>query len=124
MKKQYTDTPCQGEIHGSCEILRDGVAFPISSLMLLCSLVFVAHHVKFTFSQNLFSFLTQGAKACFLRDIPFSAIYFPCYSHLKASFANEDGRVSPGNLLLAGSIAGKRPDFFLCATILHLQHNS
>uniref|UniRef100_A0A493U0H9 Solute carrier family 25 member 13 n=1 Tax=Anas platyrhynchos platyrhynchos TaxID=8840 RepID=A0A493U0H9_ANAPP len=50
--------------------------------------------------------LYKGAKACFLRDIPFSAIYFPCYAHLKSSFANEDGRVSPGNLLLAGSIAG------------------
>ncbi|CAB1320536.1 unnamed protein product [Coregonus sp. 'balchen'] len=25
-----------------------------------------------------------GAKACFLRDIPFSAIYFPCYAHVKA----------------------------------------
>ncbi|KAI1242730.1 hypothetical protein IHE44_0000273 [Lamprotornis superbus] len=50
--------------------------------------------------------LYKGAKACFLRDIPFSAIYFPCYAHLKASFTNEDGRVSPGNLLLAGSIAG------------------
>uniref|UniRef100_A0A8V5H8W4 Uncharacterized protein n=1 Tax=Melopsittacus undulatus TaxID=13146 RepID=A0A8V5H8W4_MELUD len=51
--------------------------------------------------------LYKGAKACFLRDIPFSAIYFPCYAHLKASFANEDGRVSPGNLLLAGSIAAR-----------------
>lgn len=69
-------------------------------------------HGKFAHSQNLVSFSTQGAKACFLRDIPFSAIYFPCYAHLKASFANEDGRVSPGNLLLAGSIAGKCPDFF------------
>lgn len=74
--------------------------------------------------KTLFSFSTQGAKACFLRDIPFSAIYFPCYAHLKASFANEDGRVSPGSLLLAGSIAGKCPDFFLHAIILHLQCNS
>ncbi|GAB1290543.1 Calcium-binding mitochondrial carrier protein Aralar2 [Apodemus speciosus] len=49
---------------------------------------------------------TRGAKACFLRDIPFSAIYFPCYAHVKASFANEDGQVSPGSLLLAGAIAG------------------
>uniref|UniRef100_A0A2K5LD13 Solute carrier family 25 member 13 n=1 Tax=Cercocebus atys TaxID=9531 RepID=A0A2K5LD13_CERAT len=48
----------------------------------------------------------KGAKACFLRDIPFSAIYFPCYAHVKASFANEDGQVSPGSLLLAGAIAG------------------
>lgn len=51
----------------------------------------------------------QGAKACFLRDIPFSAIYFPCYAHVKASFANEDGQVSPGSLLLAGAIAGEWP---------------
>lgn len=50
--------------------------------------------------------LYKGAKACFLRDIPFSAIYFPCYAHTKASLANEDGRVSAGNLLLAGALAG------------------
>lgn len=48
----------------------------------------------------------KGAKACFLRDIPFSAIYFPCYAHMKASFTNEDGHISPGSLLLAGAIAG------------------
>ncbi|XP_075683858.1 electrogenic aspartate/glutamate antiporter SLC25A13, mitochondrial [Rhinoderma darwinii] len=50
--------------------------------------------------------LYKGAKACFLRDIPFSAIYFPCYAHMKKAFAGEDGRVSPGYLLLAGAIAG------------------
>ncbi|XP_053118684.1 electrogenic aspartate/glutamate antiporter SLC25A13, mitochondrial isoform X1 [Hemicordylus capensis] len=50
--------------------------------------------------------LYKGAKACFLRDIPFSAIYFPCYAHLKSAFANEDGQVGPGYLLLAGAIAG------------------
>lgn len=50
--------------------------------------------------------LYKGAKACFLRDIPFSAIYFPCYAHMKSAFAGEDGRVSPGYLLLAGAIAG------------------
>ncbi|XP_055445761.1 electrogenic aspartate/glutamate antiporter SLC25A13, mitochondrial isoform X1 [Bubalus kerabau] len=48
----------------------------------------------------------KGAKACFLRDIPFSAIYFPCYAHVKAGLANEDGQISPGSLLLAGAIAG------------------
>lgn len=52
----------------------------------------------------------QGAKACFLRDIPFSAIYFPAYAHLKASFADEQGKVGPLQLLTAGAIAGK-PDF-------------
>lgn len=50
----------------------------------------------------------QGAKACFLRDIPFSAIYFPAYAHLKASFADEQGRVGPLQLLTAGAIAGKQ----------------
>ncbi|XP_054847649.1 electrogenic aspartate/glutamate antiporter SLC25A13, mitochondrial [Eublepharis macularius] len=50
--------------------------------------------------------LYKGAKACFLRDIPFSAIYFPCYAHMKSWFASEDGRVGPGYLLLAGAIAG------------------
>ena len=51
----------------------------------------------------------QGAKACFLRDIPFSAIYFPCYAHVKAALASEDGQISPGSLLLAGAIAGECP---------------
>uniref|UniRef100_A0AAR2JFD4 EF-hand domain-containing protein n=1 Tax=Pygocentrus nattereri TaxID=42514 RepID=A0AAR2JFD4_PYGNA len=50
--------------------------------------------------------LYKGAKACFLRDIPFSAIYFPCYAHVKAGLADEEGRVGPGRLLLAGAVAG------------------
>lgn len=37
--------------------------------------------------------LYKGARACFLRDIPFSAIYFPAYAHTKASFADENGYV-------------------------------
>ncbi|XDV34855.1 hypothetical protein PO909_004960 [Leuciscus waleckii] len=50
--------------------------------------------------------LYKGAKACFLRDIPFSAIYFPCYAHIKAALSDGDGRVGPGRLLLAGALAG------------------
>uniref|UniRef100_A0A8C1ZDR3 Solute carrier family 25 member 13 n=1 Tax=Cyprinus carpio TaxID=7962 RepID=A0A8C1ZDR3_CYPCA len=50
--------------------------------------------------------LYKGAKACFLRDIPFSAIYFPCYAHTKAALTDNDGRVGPGRLLLAGVLAG------------------
>uniref|UniRef100_A0A672T3I4 Solute carrier family 25 member 13 n=1 Tax=Sinocyclocheilus grahami TaxID=75366 RepID=A0A672T3I4_SINGR len=50
--------------------------------------------------------LYKGAKACFLRDIPFSAIFFPCYAHTKAALTDEDGRVGPGRLLLAGALAG------------------
>lgn len=116
--------------NGSLKILRGEIAFSISPLqqnkkLQCCSVLWCSVYcVKFNHSPNLFSFSTQGAKACFLRDIPFSAIYFPCYAHLKASFANEDGRVSPGNLLLAGSIAGKCPNFFLHGTVWHLQCNS
>jgi solute carrier family 25 aspartate/glutamate transporter 12/13 len=33
--------------------------------------------------------LYRGATACLLRDIPFSAIYFPAYSHLKKDLFHE-----------------------------------
>lgn len=33
--------------------------------------------------------LYKGSSACLLRDIPFSAIYFPAYSHLKKDVFNE-----------------------------------
>lgn len=49
----------------------------------------------------------QGAKACFLRDIPFSAIYFPAYAHLKGQMADDQGRLGALQLLTAGAIAGK-----------------
>ncbi|KAL2080271.1 hypothetical protein ACEWY4_024064 [Coilia grayii] len=54
-----------------------------------------------------------GAKACFLCDIPFSAIYiyFPCYAHTKASLADQEGRVGPAKLLLAGALI----DLELCS---------
>ncbi|NWY51891.1 CMC1 protein, partial [Chionis minor] len=50
--------------------------------------------------------LYKGAKACFLRDIPFSAIYFPVYAHSKLMLADENGHVGGLNLLTAGAIAG------------------
>lgn len=50
--------------------------------------------------------LYKGSKACFLRDIPFSAIYFPTYAHFKTRLADEYGRNSPGSLLTAAMIAG------------------
>nr|XP_046261203.1 calcium-binding mitochondrial carrier protein Aralar1-like isoform X2 [Scatophagus argus] len=50
--------------------------------------------------------LYKGAKACFLRDIPFSAIYFPVYAHTKAKLADDDGKLGPLQLLTAGAIAG------------------
>ena len=33
--------------------------------------------------------LYKGASACLLRDIPFSAIYFPAYAHLKKDVFHE-----------------------------------
>uniref|UniRef100_A0A8B9LY47 Solute carrier family 25 member 12 n=1 Tax=Astyanax mexicanus TaxID=7994 RepID=A0A8B9LY47_ASTMX len=50
--------------------------------------------------------LYKGAKACFLRDIPFSAIYFPVYAHAKIQLTDEEGRLGALQLLTAGAIAG------------------
>lgn len=50
--------------------------------------------------------LYKGARACFARDIPFSAIYFPLYAHMKKFTANESGYNSLGTLLLSATIAG------------------
>uniref|UniRef100_A0A2A6BZC3 HLH domain-containing protein n=1 Tax=Pristionchus pacificus TaxID=54126 RepID=A0A2A6BZC3_PRIPA len=50
--------------------------------------------------------LYKGARACFLRDVPFSAIYFPAYAHAKLAFADDEGHNSPGSLFCAAFIAG------------------
>ncbi|KAK1143883.1 mitochondrial aspartate-glutamate transporter agc1 [Aspergillus melleus] len=52
--------------------------------------------------------LYKGASACLLRDVPFSAIYFPTYSHLKSDFFGESQTHKLGilQLLTAGAIAG------------------
>jgi solute carrier family 25 aspartate/glutamate transporter 12/13 len=52
--------------------------------------------------------LYKGASACLLRDVPFSAIYFPTYSHLKTDFFGESRTHKLGvvQLLTAGAIAG------------------
>uniref|UniRef100_A0A8C4F2B7 Solute carrier family 25 member 13 n=1 Tax=Dicentrarchus labrax TaxID=13489 RepID=A0A8C4F2B7_DICLA len=51
--------------------------------------------------------LYKGSKACFLRDIPFSAIYFPCYAHTKTYLSDEDGRIGPAKMLFAGALAAR-----------------
>lgn len=66
----------------------------------------------------------QGAKACFLRDIPFSAIYFPAYAHLKASFADEQGKVGPLQLLTAGAIAGEQSFRAAASTLTPTSYNT
>ncbi|KAM9385708.1 LOW QUALITY PROTEIN: electrogenic aspartate/glutamate antiporter SLC25A13, mitochondrial [Pholidichthys leucotaenia] len=48
----------------------------------------------------------SGFKACFLQDIPFSVIYFPCYAHTKAYLTEEDGTIGLAKILLAGALAG------------------
>lgn len=52
--------------------------------------------------------LYKGASACLLRDVPFSAIYFPTYSHLKKDYFGESPQKSLGvlQMLTAGAIAG------------------
>jgi len=50
--------------------------------------------------------LYKGSRACFMRDVPFSMIFFPCYAHGKLALADENGYNSPGSLLLAAAIAG------------------
>lgn len=50
--------------------------------------------------------LYKGVRACLLRDIPFSMIYFPSYAHTKKLFSDENGHNSPGSLFLAGFISG------------------
>ena len=57
--------------------------------------------------------LYRGASACLLRDIPFSAIYFPFYAHLKKDFFDESShKLSFGELISAASIAGMPAAFF------------
>ncbi|KAI4173029.1 MAG: hypothetical protein LQ343_003139 [Gyalolechia ehrenbergii] len=52
--------------------------------------------------------LYKGASACLLRDVPFSAIYFPGYNHLKRDLFGEGPSKKLGiiQLLTAGAIAG------------------
>jgi solute carrier family 25 aspartate/glutamate transporter 12/13 len=50
--------------------------------------------------------LYKGAQACFLRDVPFSMIYFPVYAHAKKSTTDDNGVNSPGSLFASAFIAG------------------
>ncbi|KAI0240130.1 mitochondrial aspartate-glutamate transporter agc1 [Massospora cicadina] len=52
--------------------------------------------------------LYRGVGACLLRDVPFSAIYFTTYSHLKRDYFHESGtnKLCVVELLAAGAAAG------------------
>ncbi|KAG7452245.1 mitochondrial carrier [Guyanagaster necrorhizus] len=59
--------------------------------------------------------LYKGASACLMRDIPFSAIYFPAYGHLKSDVFNEgyNGKqLSFLETLCAAGIAGMPAAYF------------
>lgn len=63
--------------------------------------------------------LYKGASACLLRDVPFSAIYFPTYANLKKILfnfdpndANKKHRLDSWQLLVAGALAGAPAAFF------------
>ncbi|SAM03164.1 hypothetical protein [Absidia glauca] len=58
--------------------------------------------------------LYKGVSACLLRDVPFSAIYFPAYAHLKKDVFHEspDHKLSITELLSAGAIAGMPAAYF------------
>jgi solute carrier family 25 (mitochondrial aspartate/glutamate transporter), member 12/13 len=52
--------------------------------------------------------LYKGASACLLRDIPFSAIYFPAYAHMKKDIFHEGyngKKLSFGETLASAAIA-------------------
>lgn len=57
--------------------------------------------------------LYKGVLACLMRDVPFSAIYFPTYAHIKRDLFNFDpendskrSRLKTWELLLSGGLAG------------------
>lgn len=58
--------------------------------------------------------LYKGVAACLLRDVPFSAIYFPAYAHLKKDVFKEgpDHKLTISELLLSGAIAGMPAAYF------------
>lgn len=58
--------------------------------------------------------LYKGASACLLRDVPFSAIYFPAYAHLKRNVFHEgpEHKLTISELLMAGAIAGMPAAYF------------
>ncbi|KAG0198860.1 mitochondrial aspartate-glutamate transporter agc1 [Mortierella sp. NVP41] len=58
--------------------------------------------------------LYKGVSACLLRDIPFSAIYFPVYAHLKKDVFKEgpEHKLTIGQLLISGAVAGMPAAYF------------
>ncbi|OXA52199.1 Calcium-binding mitochondrial carrier protein Aralar1 [Folsomia candida] len=49
--------------------------------------------------------LYKGFLACCLRDVPFCAIFFPCYAHMKVRLQDDDGYNTATSLLMAGILS-------------------
>jgi solute carrier family 25 aspartate/glutamate transporter 12/13 len=50
--------------------------------------------------------LYGGSKACFLRDVPFSMIYFPMYSRIKDALSDDMGNNTGLQMFTSGIISG------------------
>ena len=57
-------------------------------------------------SELGFRGLYRGSRACMMRDIPFSAIYFPTYSYFRDKLMDSDGNINTSNQLFVGTLAG------------------
>jgi len=87
--------------------IRLQVASELSARQSLVNQIATSNISAYSIVKQLGPFgLYKGSLACWLRDVPFSAIYFPLYAHLKPKFANENGHNSPISLLCAGAISG------------------
>ena len=57
-------------------------------------------------SELGFKGLYRGSASCMMRDIPFSAIYFPTYSIFRGKLSDEEGKITGTNQMIAGTGAG------------------
>ena len=91
-----------GGVAGGCQVLFTNPLEIVKIRMQLDRTATLAATAKEVGFRGLY----QGASACLLRDIPFSAIYFPAYAHLKQAFSSSDGHLPLEWALLAGFFAG------------------
>ena len=81
-----------------------GIVAGTCQVMITCPYEMIKINMQMKNKINLLKIYT-GITACFLRDIPFSAMYFPTYFYLKEKLNY--------NSFLSGTIAGA-PAAFLC----------
>lgn len=86
-----------GLLAGTCQVL---ITNPYEMIKINLQM-----NNKIKYNELNFKKLYTGASACFLRDIPFSGIYFPLYWYLK-----EKQNLNP---FISGTLAGA-PAAFLC----------